>query len=90
MQVPALFGAGLTASSSKVDPSQKIATAAKQFEAILLNEMLKSARETDQNEDEQASALSDFGQQQFAQALADRGGLGIAKMVVAGLEKHAD
>ena len=34
--------------------------------------------------------MIDFGEQQFAQALASSGGFGIAKMVVAGLTKHAN
>ena len=59
--------------------------------------MLRSAREAggtgltgdDSEDSESNSSLVDVGEQQFAQALAANGGLGIAKMVVAGL-KNAD
>ncbi len=81
----------------KEDPA-KIRKAATDFEAMLLDQMLRSAREAggggltaDGSGDNQAnSSLIELGEQQFAQALASSGGLGIAKMVVAGLTKHAD
>jgi len=80
----------------KDDPA-KIRKSATDFEAMLLNQMLRSAREagggglTAGNDgDHQAnSSLIELGEQQFAQALAGSGGFGIAKMVVAGLTKHA-
>jgi len=79
------------------DSPEKIRQAAKEFEGLLLGEMLKSAREStasltgqgDDDEDANSSVL-EMGEQQFAQALAASGGLGIAKMVIAGLSKHAD
>lgn len=78
--------------------TSRIRQAATDFEALLLNQMLRSAREAgghglsgDEEEDDQAdSAMIELGEQQFAQALASSGGLGIAKMVVAGLTKNAD
>ena len=79
----------------KEDPA-KIRKAATDFEAMLIDQMLRSAREAggliaDGSGDNQANAsLFELGEQQFAQALASSGGLGIAKMVVAGLTKHAD
>ena len=79
----------------KDDPA-KIRKSATDFEAMLLNQMLRSAREAgggltaDGDTDHQAnSSLIELGEQQFAQALASSGGFGIAKMVVAGLTKHA-
>jgi Rod binding domain-containing protein len=80
----------------KDDPA-KIPKSATDFEAMLLNQMLRSAREAggggltaDGDTDHQAnSSLIELGEQQFAQALASSGGFGIAKMVVAGLTKHA-
>ena len=78
------------------DPA-KIRKSATDFEAMLIDQMLRSAREAgggliaDGSGDDQAnSSLIELGEQQFAQALASSGGLGIAKMVVAGLMKHAD
>lgn len=75
--------------------TKKIADAATQFEALLIGQMLRSARDPDAEglmgtEDGPGSALLEMGEQQFAQTLANNGGLGIAKMVIAGLENHAN
>jgi peptidoglycan hydrolase FlgJ len=80
------------------DSPEKIRHAAKEFEAVLINQMLKSAREaggggltgSGDEENQENSSLLELGEQQFAQALASSGGLGIAKMVVAGITKNAD
>ena len=80
------------------DDPAKIRKSATDFEAMLIDQMLRSAREAGgggltadgSGEDQANSSLIDLGEQQFAQALASSGGLGIAKMVVAGLIKHAD
>jgi Rod binding domain-containing protein len=83
--------------SSHQDNPAKIRHSATDFEAMLLAQMLRSAREAggggisgDGEENDANSSLVEMGEQQFAQALAASGGLGIAKMVVAGLTKHAD
>jgi flagellar protein FlgJ len=73
------------------DP-KKIRDAAQQFESLLIEQMLKSAREsgsgdwTGSSEDQTGTPLSDMAEQQFAQLLAANGGLGLAKMVVEGLQ----
>jgi Rod binding domain-containing protein len=83
------------ASASK-DTPVKIQQAATDFEALLLAQMLKSSREssggslTGTDDEEANSTMIELGEQQFAQALASSGGLGIAKMVVTGLTKNAD
>lgn len=75
------------------DTPEAIAKAATQFEALLIGEVLKSAREADgsgwlgTDEDEAGSTLMDVSEQQISQALASRGGLGLAKMISAGLSK---
>ena len=77
--------------------ASKLDKASTEFEALLLSQMLRSARESsgggisgdDSEDSESNSSLVELGEQQFAQALAANGGLGIAKMVVAGL-KNAD
>jgi len=92
----AVSSAALAVAQPK-DTGSKIGKAATDFEALLLGQMLRSAREAggtgltgdDPEDSESNSSLVDLGEQQFAQALAANGGLGIAKMVVAGL-KHAD
>ena len=60
--------------------------AARQFEALLIDQMLRSARETTSEEDDsEADTMFDVAGQQFAQMLADRGGLGLAKLITRGL-----
>jgi Rod binding domain-containing protein len=79
------------------DTPEKIRKAAIDFEALLIAQMLKSAREScggmtgDADEqDDTNSTLIELGEQQMAQSLASNGGLGIAKIVVEGLTNHAN
>ena len=82
----------------KKDIPGKIRQAATDFEALLLRRMLKSAREASgggltgegADDSQENSTLVELGEQQFAQALASSGGLGIAKMVITGLAKNAN
>ena len=77
--------------SSTGDPqatkSSKIATAAKQFEALLINEMIKSVREASDDgwlgggTDSSAESAFGIAESQFAQTIADKGGLGLAKTI---------
>jgi len=84
--------------SAKKDTPAKIRQAATDFEALLLAQMLKSAREASggdltgngADDSQENSTLVELGEQQFAQALASSGGLGIAKMVMTGLAKNAN
>lgn len=68
--------------------------AARQFEALLVGQMLKSAREAGSGEgwlgtgeDSAGMPVMDFAEQQFAQLLTAGGGLGLAKMVTESLER---
>jgi Rod binding domain-containing protein len=87
------FQDALAAESSK--KTDKIADSAKQFEALMIGQMLKSARESngggwlgneDDQDDQSGSLVMEMAEQGFSQAMAARGGLGIAKMVTANLE----
>lgn len=60
-------------------PAAKGAHAAKDFEGLLLEQILKTA-----NTDEDNPAIG-FGEDQLAMALAASGGIGLAKTVEAGL-----
>jgi Rod binding domain-containing protein len=77
-------GAGTTSTVSK---SSKIHDAAQQFEALLVGEMLKSAREsgswglTDEESDPGQDTFSGMAESQFANALAKSGGLGLSRVV---------
>jgi flagellar protein FlgJ len=82
-----------TVHATSKDSPARIAHAATDFEALLLGQMLKAAREAGEGDDDEKdpnSTMIEYGEQQFAQTLASSGGFGIAKMVVAGLTKHAD
>jgi Rod binding domain-containing protein len=69
---------------------EDLATAAQQFEALMLQQMLESSHDPDKSwfgtgddDDDQANMQAmEIAQQQFASALAANGGLGLAKMVV--------
>ncbi|MGA2883461.1 MAG: hypothetical protein ABSG13_31350 [Bryobacteraceae bacterium] len=82
--------------TSASDTPEKIAGVAKQFEALMIGQMLKSARDTsgggwlssdDGQDDQTGSLVMDMAEQGLSQAMAARGGLGIAKMVTANLER---
>lgn len=80
---------------STQDSPESIAKAASQFEALLMGEIMKSAREADgsgwlgTDDDEAGSTMSDLSEQQLSQALSSGGGLGLAKLIAAGLTKTA-
>jgi Rod binding domain-containing protein len=79
--------------AGKHDTPEATAKAASQFEALLIGQFLKSAREaggsgwmgTD-TEDADAGMI-ELAEQQLSQALATRGGFGLAKLVAEGLTK---
>jgi Rod binding domain-containing protein len=84
--------------SEKTDTPEKIAGVAKQFEALMIGQILKSAREAtgggwlesgDDQDDQTGSMVMELGEQGLSQALAAHGGLGIAKMVTANLARHS-
>jgi len=61
--------------------------AAGKFEALLISQMLKSARKTDSGgwtgeSDQSGSTMMDMAEQQLAEMLGAQGALGIAKLVV--------
>jgi Rod binding domain-containing protein len=66
--------------------------AAQQFESLLLDQILRAAREGGSGwlgaeKNSAGDCATEYAEQQFAVALAQRGGLGLANLVVAGLEK---
>ncbi len=73
--------------------SGKIEDAAKQFEALLIGQMLKSARDAadddDPDHDTAGEPMMDVADQQFSKLLANNGGLGLAHMIAGGLTKES-
>jgi Rod binding domain-containing protein len=59
------------------------AEAAKQFEGLLIAQMLRSAREASQADDDDSTGetMFDMAGQQFAQVLANNGGMGLGKLI---------
>jgi flagellar protein FlgJ len=65
----------------------KLGDAARQFESLLIGEMLKSARESDSDgwlgsgSDSGSESAMGMAETQFAQAIASQGGFGLAKTI---------
>lgn len=92
-QIP-LLSSGLDASSKK-DTPEKIEQAAKQFESLLISQLMKSMHEDGSKgwlgeEDESSACASEMAEEQFAQALANGGGLGLSRMIIHGLSRSAE
>ena len=67
--------------------SSNLKDAAGKFEALLIAQMLKSARDTDSGgwsgeADQSTSSIMDMAEQQLADLLGSQGSLGLARMVV--------
>src|SRR5690348_5533221 len=79
--------------AARNDPA-RVRDAACQFESLFIGQMLKSVRESStgwlsDGDDQAGATATDMAEEQFAQALARQGGLGLARMVVSGIEaKH--
>ncbi|HKW98414.1 MAG TPA: hypothetical protein VJN43_11830 [Bryobacteraceae bacterium] len=77
------------AQEKRNDPA-KIENAAKQFESLLIGQILKSMHEAGSagwmgTSDSSADSAMELAEEQFAQAIASRGGLGLAKLITKGL-----
>ncbi|MDX2151318.1 MAG: hypothetical protein SFV54_11335 [Bryobacteraceae bacterium] len=90
-----ISAAGLSELRPEIDPKdpQAVKKAADQFEALLIGQLIKSMREAGggggwlgSGEDQAGASMVEFAEQQFAQVLAARGGLGLGSLVVQGLE----
>ena len=95
MQVPSTNPAHTSAGQQPAPEQRKVQKAATDFEALLIAQMLRSAHGEGAGSwsgdgDTASSSLVDLSEQQFAQALAEQGGLGIGKMVLAGLKPDAN
>lgn len=84
-----------SAAAAPKDDPVKIKESAKQFEALLIGQMLKSMRDSEggwlgtENDDASSSAM-EYAQENFAQSMASSGGLGLAKLIVSGLQKPSE
>jgi Rod binding domain-containing protein len=81
-------------SLKKTDSHEKIKDAAQQFEGLLLSQILSSIHEDGgwlgSGSDSSSGAATSFAEQQLAGLIAQKGGLGLAGMISAGLERQGD
>ena len=77
------------ATGAEAQSHAKLADAAQQFEAMMLQELLKPLQAgqdgwggKQQNDDAGSDTVSSLGVEAVAKAIAQRGGLGIAKQVI--------
>ena len=83
----------LSVSPQGKDSPEKIKKAAQQFEALLIEQILKAGRETGSSgslgtgEGSASRTSMDKADQQFASLLAAGGGFGLAKVIASGLER---
>jgi Rod binding domain-containing protein len=80
--------------SKPKDSPEKILKAARQFESLLVAQLMKSMQDSEggwlgTGDDQSASAAIEYGQEAFAQAMSASGGLGLAQMVAAGLQRSS-
>ena len=75
-------------------PPQTVQAAAKQFEALMIAQLLKEARGDEGGwlgggEDTGSATAAGLAEEQFAQALAQNGGLGLSAQIVSSLSARA-
>ncbi len=92
---PPGLASGIGAPTQKTDSPQKTKDAAVQFEALLVGQILKAAHEENGGwlgageEDQTAGSAMQMADEYFARALTSHGGLGLARMISAGLDRAA-
>lgn len=81
------------ASAEKAPPAGQAKEAASEFEALLIAQMLESARTSGGGwlgeTDEAAQTMTGFAEQQLATVIARSGGLGLAGLIGSGLEPES-
>ena len=81
-----------SAGTSSTTPSSKVEKAAKDFEALLLGQILRFVHEgggwLGTGSDESGDAAIGLGEEQLARTMANSGGLGLSKLIEAGLRNE--
>lgn len=90
MTIGPILTAPVAVQRSEAVPDAKTEGAAKQFEALLIAQMLKSMHQNGSGwlgtgEDQSGQAAMDFAEEQFASAITAGGGLGLARVIKSGL-----
>lgn len=90
MAVTPTHSVNQTPTLQKTDSPAKIKKAAEDFEALLIGQMLTSVRESSTsgwgNSDQAGNGALEMADQHIAQLIASNGGLGLARLISAGLE----
>ena len=74
----------------------KVENAAKQFESLLIAQILKSMHESGSanwlgtGDDPSGESAMELAEEQFAQALSSRGGLGLSRLITQGLTAKSE
>jgi len=82
--------------SADIERRAKLADAAQQFEAMMLQELLKPLRTSEDNlrgeksEDSSFDTIASFGTEAVAKAISKNGGLGVARQVIEQLSKEKE
>jgi len=76
------------------DTPNQILESARQFEALLIGQLMRGMRESaggwlGSGEDQAGASMAEFAEQQMAQLLSANGGFGLASMIQKGLSKPA-
>ena len=102
--MPSGFSTGLSAgASAAIDAlgtqqpnsgGNKIVGAARDFEALLIGQILKSAHSEGgwlgATDDDAGEAAVGLGEEQLARTMANSGGLGLAKMIEKGIQRQQE
>ena len=88
-------GVDLDALRIQAQDTKNMNESARQFEALLIGQMLRSARESGGGwfggvEDEASSSAVGMAEEQLSQALAAQGGLGLSRMIAEGLARDQE
>lgn len=88
------IGGGSLPDQRQPASGDKAASAAKDFEALLLGQMLKSARGDGgwlgTDDDDAGEAAVGIGEEQLARSMAESGGFGLARLIESGLRSRQD
>ncbi|MCU1232633.1 MAG: hypothetical protein JWP63_600 [Candidatus Solibacter sp.] len=90
LSISSVVAPGMTTTTGAGRDPNKVRDAAQQFEALLMGQILRSARQGSSGwlgngEDSSAECATDYAEQQFAAVLAQQGGLGLASLISKGL-----
>lgn len=86
-------GLSLSPDARQKDSPEKIRDTASQFEALLIGQVLKNAKQEKSegmmgdDEDDSSASTTDLANDFFARSLASKGGIGLAQVFANGLEK---